>query len=193
LFPYDFKLSLTVIVGESLKLELATKNLGQQAFNITQAMHTYFSVEDIDDVRVEGLDKKAYLDKAKSNTGDENKIQAGDIVINGEVDRIYLDVPGQLCLKQNAISHSVSIKSENNKTAVVWNPWQELCEQSADLQEDGYGRFVFVDTANAVSDVVELMPGKTFSFLSAYKNNYILMGYVNYAWELKDANNNSVR
>lgn len=171
LFAYDFKLSLTVIVGETLKLELTTKNLGQQAFNITQAMHTYLSVKDIGDVSVEGLDKKAYLDKAKSNTGDENKVQAGDILINGEVDRVYLDVPGQLMLKQKAASHNVTIKSKNNKTAVVWNPWQALCEQSADLKADDYRRFVCVETANAVSDVIDVMPGKTFSLLAEYKNS----------------------
>jgi len=171
LFPYDFKLSLTVIVGEALKFELTTKNIGQQAFNITQAMHTYFSVKDIGDASVEGLDKKAYLDKAKSNTGDENKVQAGDVVINGEVDRVYLDVPGQLLLKQSTASHDVTIKSENNKTAVVWNPWQALCEQSADLKADDYRRFVCVETANAVSDVIEVMPGETFSLRAEYKNS----------------------
>ena len=168
LWPYQFELELTVIVGEQLSLELTTKNTGDQAFRITQALHTYFSVQSVDDVSVEGLDQKNYLDKAKANSGAEEKVQSGDVIFDGEVDRVYLDVPHELRLKQ-ASSHDVLIKTAHNKTAVVWNPWKALCEQSADLQPDDYRRFVCVETANAASDIVQLSAGEHFTLAAVYE------------------------
>ena len=167
LWPHDFLLSLKVTVGDELTLQLTTHNKDQQAFEITQAMHTYFAVESIDALRISGLENLSYLDKAKSNTGAEQKTQQGEIHIEGEVDRIYLQVPEQITLKHTAPSHApdtaISLQSQNNATAVVWNPWQQLCEQSADLNPADYQRFVCVETANAATDVISLAPGESFS------------------------------
>lgn len=167
LWPHDFLLSLKVTVGDELTLQLTTHNKDQQAFEITQAMHTYFAVESIDALRISGLENLSYLDKAKSNTGAEQKTQQGEIHIDGEVDRIYLQVPEQITLKHIAPSHSadvaISLQSKNNATAVVWNPWQQLCKQSADLNPDDYLRFVCVETANAATDVIKLAAGESFT------------------------------
>jgi len=168
LFPFEFKLSLTVVVGKELKLELTTSNMDEESFDITQALHTYFAVEDINNVAVLGLDGSNYLDKAKSITGEENRTQKDNITFDGEVDRIYLKAPSDLKIKQKKSVQFIGIKSINNKTAVVWNPWKELCEQSADLKPDDYTRFVCVETANVADDVIKVMPGKTFSLQVVY-------------------------
>ena len=168
IFSYEFKLSLSVVVGKELALELTTNNTDDRPLPITQALHTYFSVNNIDDVAVKGLDGKAYLDKAKSNIGAENKTQKGDVVFGGEVDRIYLDVPDDLKITQKNSVKVTAIHSGHNKTAVVWNPWKELCEQSADLKPDDYKRFVCVETANAADDVITIMPGDIFTLGVAY-------------------------
>jgi len=166
LWPHEFLLSLKVTVGDELTLQLTTQNKDAQAFEITQALHSYFAVEAIDALRISGLENLSYLDKAKSNSGAEQKTQQGEIHIEGEVDRIYLQVPEKITLKHIAPSHSadatISLQSKNSATAVVWNPWQQLCEQSADLKPDDYQRFVCVETANAADDVVRLAPGESF-------------------------------
>lgn len=167
LWPHEFLLSLEVTVGDELALQLTTHNKDTQAFEITQALHSYFALESIDALRISGLENLTYLDKAKSNTGAEQKTQQGEIHIEGEVDRIYLRAPEKINLKHIAPSHSadasISLQSKNSATAVVWNPWQQLCEQSADLNSDDYQRFVCVETANAASDVITLAPGESFS------------------------------
>jgi len=168
LFPYKFKLTLTVVVGKKLELDLATENLDEKSFDITQALHTYFVVKNINEVSVSGLDGCAYLDKAKSNMGEENKTQNGDVSFSGEVDRIYLDVPNDLYVRQKDTEKLTAIQSVNNKTAVVWNPWRELCEQSADLNSDDYTRFVCVETANAAENVIKVKPGDAFSLRVIY-------------------------
>jgi glucose-6-phosphate 1-epimerase len=168
LFPYKFKLSLTVVVGKEIELELTTQNTDEKSFNITQALHTYFAVKNIKDVSVSGLDGNVYLDKAKSKIGEENKAQKGDVVFGGEVDRIYLDVPNNLQIRQKDAKKLTTILSINNKTAVVWNPWKELCEQSVDLKPDDYTRFVCVETANSADNVIEVKSGEVFSLHVTY-------------------------
>lgn len=167
LWPHEFLLSLKVTVGDELTLQLTTHNNDTQPFEITQALHSYFALESIDALRISGLENLTYLDKAKSNTGAEQKTQQGEIHIEGEVDRIYLQVPEQITLKNIAPSltaeSAITLQSKNNATAVVWNPWQQLCEQSADLKPDDYQRFVCVETANAASDVISLAAGDSFT------------------------------
>ena len=169
LWPYDFELRLEIVVSDELSLNLCTKNTDNESFIITQALHTYFSVADISETYVHGLDGCDYLDKAKSNTGPEDKTQIGKVVFEQEVDRIYLNVPDKLVLEDKAKNKRVKINSQNNKTAVVWNPWEELSKQSTDLDDDAYKRFVCIETANAANDIIKLEPGKSFNLFVTYQ------------------------
>ena len=65
IWPYSFELKLAISVGETLRLELITRNTGAQAFSLTQAFHTYFAVGDINQVKVLGLEDTTYLDKVE--------------------------------------------------------------------------------------------------------------------------------
>jgi len=168
MFPHDFMLTLIVSIGKNLTLELITENKSDQAIEITQALHTYFSVSNISEVAISGLSKISYLDKAKSNMGDENKIQIGDIEFSGEVDRIYLNVPNDIVLKPSLKNDDIAIKSKNSETVVVWNPWKDLCEKSGDLQDDDYMRFVCIETANAANEVVFIAAGESYSLTAEY-------------------------
>src|SRR5665647_850684 len=42
IWPQSFTLALEITVGNSLNLELVTRNTGTQTFPVTQAFHTYF-------------------------------------------------------------------------------------------------------------------------------------------------------
>ena len=82
------------------KLELITRNTGDTAFSITQALHTYFNVGDISQVKILGLDNTQYLDKVD---GGAEKAQTGAVDIAEEVDRVYLDVPPSLVIEDAAL------------------------------------------------------------------------------------------
>ncbi len=170
IWPHEFCLTLKMNIGEKLRLELVTENTGQQVLEITQALHTYLSVADINAVTIEGLEQTTYLDKAKSNSGPEQKTQQGGVVFNAEVDRIYLDTAARLQLTDKAGQRCIDIQSTGNKTMVVWNPWQALAQQSADLLDDAYQRFVCIETANAAHDVLVVAPGATVSLAAEYSS-----------------------
>ena len=158
LWPHAFDLSLTVTVGATLKLALSTHNAGDTTFAITQALHSYFSVGDIAQTRVSGLDGRRYIDRAQG-AGGAQKIQCGDITLPGEVDRIYAEAPAELCIEDGAGQRRIRISTEGSRTAVVWNPGAILAAGMPDLPDDAYRRFVCVETANVGDEVITLAPG----------------------------------
>lgn len=167
IWPHAFRLAMEITVGKTLQLALVTRNTGDAAFTITQAMHTYFAVGDIAQTTVTGLEGTQYLDKAADGNG-ATKQQDGAISIVGEVDRVYLGVPAELTIVDGALNRTIRITSSGNKTAVVWNPWAKIAAGMADLQDDDYTRFVCVETTNAADDVVSVPAGAEFRLVAEY-------------------------
>jgi glucose-6-phosphate 1-epimerase len=60
---YDYELELTIVVGDSLSLNLKTTNLSNHPFTISEGYHTYFYVSDIENIKVTGLENSVYTDK----------------------------------------------------------------------------------------------------------------------------------
>jgi len=165
IWPYSFELKLAISVGETLRLELTTRNTGTQAFSITQAFHTYFAVGDINQVKVSGLENKTYLDKVE---GGVQKQQVGDVEIAAEVDRIYTNVSEDLVIDDPDLGRRILIRSQGSKTAVVWNPWAEICAKMGDLENEAYFGFVCVETTNAADDLATIAPGQSFQLVAVY-------------------------
>ena len=57
-----------------MNLTLSTRNTGAAVLPLTQALHSYFRVGDIERVHVEGLGGRDYIDKVDGNS---RKTQAG--------------------------------------------------------------------------------------------------------------------
>ena len=166
LWPHDFKVRLTIVIGKTLRLSLKTINTGSASFSITQALHAYFSVSDINQIHVEGLDKVEYIDTVGGVF--ETKVQEGEITVNQEVDRIYTNAPVQTKLLDKKLNRAVNIRSKGSKTTVVWNPWIDLSEKSADLENDAYQSFICIETANAADDAIVVEPNESFVIEAEY-------------------------
>ena len=166
IWPYAFELLLEIIVGSTLGLTLITRNTGQQAFVLTQALHTYFQVGDIDQVKVRGLETKDYLDKVDEG---KRKAQSGAVMIDDEVDRIYLDVDQEMIIEDPSLQRLIRITSSGSKTAVVWNPWSRISAQMTDLNDEDYRNLLCVETANAAQEVVELPPAGEYRLRADYR------------------------
>lgn len=165
IWPYCFYLSLEIIVGDSLTLELLTRNTGDKAFLITEALHTYFNVGDASKSQVLGLEKTEYLDKAE----DFVKVcQVGAITISEETDQIHVDVQQELIINDPVFNRKIQITSSGNKNVVVWNPWAKGSAEMTDLESDDYKHFICVEIANAASDKVEVMPGSEYRLVTNY-------------------------
>lgn len=166
IWPYSFQLRLVITISETLSLELMTHNTGNQAFTITQAFHTYFSVKNIHRATVTGLDGKSYLDKVDAG---QQKQQSGDVKISSEVDRIYLDVSNDLIIRDEALNRQIIIRSQGSQTAVVWNPWEKIAKEMSDLLDDDYLHLLCVETTNAAANTILIQPGSQFSLIAHYQ------------------------
>ena len=167
IWDYAFDLAIAITVGSSLTIELTTRNTGDKPFSITQALHSYFRIGDIGQVRVLNLEDTSYLDKVD---GGKNKTQTGAVTFDSECDRIYLDVPSQLVIDDMALGRKIKITAANSNTAIVWNPGAEISANMADLGDLDYQRFVCVETANAANEIIEIAAGNDYNLTANYSS-----------------------
>lgn len=152
LWPYKFELHLHVTISDKLIMQLKTTNIDNKAFEITQALHTYFDVSHILDVVIKGLDKKPYLDALTF----KDEVQNGDIRFNQEVDRVYQDVDGDILLQDKY--RVVTVKNDGSSSVVIWNPWREKCSRMSAMNDDAYKGMVCIESANAFDDAKVIKP-----------------------------------
>jgi len=168
LWPHRFRLTLTLTVGRALTMELTTRNLGDTPMELTQALHTYFSVGDITHTSITGLEGFTYSDK--TDGGAEKKEDIA-IRIDAETDRIYPFDGGDILINDGTLKRTIRIKCEGSKTAVVWNPWSRVCEQKADLSLEDYKKTLCIETANAGDEIIRIAPQQSHTIRAIYSIN----------------------
>jgi glucose-6-phosphate 1-epimerase len=155
MWDYRFRLRLTVVVGNELSLALEMENLGSSVFTVTAALHSYFSVADVSEVDVLGLEGVEYIDQL---LGDKHLIQTGPVRFDGELDRIYYPARADEILRDYQLSRDILLKKTGSRSTVVWNPWVTKADTMADFEQGGYRNMVCVETGNAGGDIVQLAP-----------------------------------
>ena len=165
-WPHSCKLSQTITVGNSLTQELITHNTGYETIAITQALHAYFLIGDIEQVTLAGLENHQYLDKLD---GGKVKQQTAPVVISEEVDRIYPGVKNQLLIDDPVLKRWIQITSFGSKTAVVWNPWAEASATMSDLEAGDYKRFLCVEAGTTGPNIMNMDPGSEHHLITNYR------------------------
>lgn len=163
-WPHPSNVQLRVTVGAELKVELVTRNTGSAPFQLGEALHTYFHISDVADTVIRGLEGCAYLDKAGG--GSARKTQQGPIVIESEVDRVYLDIEADCLIEDRGLERRIRIATRGSRSTVVWNPWIDKAEKMGDFGPEGYRGMVCVESANAADNVVTVLPGAEHALLA---------------------------
>jgi D-hexose-6-phosphate mutarotase len=165
LWNHAFKLSLTVTLGASLSIELTTDNTGDTDFSITEALHTYFTIGDVDATQVTGLDGVTYLDKVLDMS---THTQTGAVAIVGEVDRVYVNTTSETAIVDAALARDIVINKTNSTATVVWNPGAEKEKGFADMNTGDYRNMLCVESGTAGGDVVTVAAGTSHSLTVDY-------------------------
>lgn len=158
-WPHTADLSLDVSLSDSLIVKLVTHNAGKTMMPLTQALHSYFRVSDIDAVRVSGLEGSPFIDQLDPGSGLHREDQR--VHISREVDRIYQEQSGRVTLSDFPAARRVHVAKTGSNSTVLWNPWIDKSARLGDMGENGYRRMVCIETANAGGDVIRLDPGAT--------------------------------
>ena len=156
-WPHGVALSLDIRLNERLQLQLTSENLGTEPVAISQALHSYFAVGDVRQVSVEGLDQCRYVDALE----DEWRAQrhSGELRIAGETDRLYLDLPSRLAIRDPQWQRRIVLEASGSRSAVLWNPWIDKAKRLSQFAEDAWQGMLCIETANVLDDLVQLAPG----------------------------------
>lgn len=156
---YPYLLNMTITIGETLKIDLATTNKANHPFMIGEAFHTYFNISDIENIKIHGLEDTLYSDKVFNY---ERRVQNKDIEINGEFDRVYLHTAADCMIEDQGLNRIIRIAKSQSLSTVIWNPWADKVTQMTDMgKENEWRSMVCVETANALDNVVVISPNKT--------------------------------
>jgi hypothetical protein len=120
-------------------------------------------VDDAYRCRVEGLEGSRYRDALQG--GAVRDPDRTPLAITGEIDRVYLDVPGPVVLHDPARgrgARALHVGQTGFRDVVVWNPGPGGVARKPDMHEGDDARMVCIESA-AVADPIVVPPGGTWS------------------------------
>lgn len=154
-WPNDFRLDYEIVFdANELRLNLTVANVSDHEWAFSAALHTYFSVADLENVVVDGLQGLRYLDRPVGEV--ERTQQEAQLRIAGETDRIYAAARAPLTLSDGI--KSLRISKVGFDDVVVWNPGVEMAAGLADVAPGDAERFLCIE-AGAILQPVRLAPG----------------------------------
>ena len=152
-----WKAEVTIHAGLELEVSLETLNATEIPIVVSGALHSYFSVSDIANVRVVNLDGADFLDITDLPT---MRKQKGAVTFQRELDSIY-ESSSNLLLVDDDSGRTILIEKGGSPSTVVWNPWSEKSAAMADMPDDGYRKFCCIEAAIANDKAVIIMPGSS--------------------------------
>ncbi len=161
LWPHAFELQLTVIIGESLALSLMTYNLSDQPVDITEALHTYFSVSNAPEIVVDGLQGSECFDKL---TYAESYFQTAPLKIQPPIDSVFIDQTEPVMIRDPGYNRCIRIEKESAVSSVVWNPGPEIIKGFADMNDQAWPKMLCVEAGNVLQNAVTVPPNAEHTF-----------------------------
>lgn len=154
-WPYAFSATLQIRVGAVLEVALTTKNTGDQAFVLTDALHTYLNVANCSLARLEGMHQVDFLaaGSQEAQTDSEERVHFGA----GEINRRYFVRDKKAILEDAETGRTICIDKSGSGITVVWNPGPEVAATIKDIPSGGYTGFVCVEAANTCKGVDEIV------------------------------------
>lgn len=166
LWNFDFRIEHQVRFGADLQCDLKVANTGATPLRFEAAQHTYFRVGDIQQVRISGLEGTKFLDKVAGGT---ETLQQGEILFEGETDRVYLNTLNAVTLLDSSLGQSCEVEKNGSRNTVVWNPWIDKSRSLPDLADEEYRELVCIETACIGEGAIRLEAGEQHTMTSLYR------------------------
>lgn len=155
LWPHAFEARLeATLSGGQLCTTLTLLNIDRAPWTFAAALHTYLRVDDIANVRLEGLQGANRWDSLRDDRWVET---AAALHFDAEFDSVYAAPAQPLRLVQPGGKLEISQSASCSET-VVWNPGAVLGAKLADMPADGFRHMLCVEAAR-IDEPVLLMPG----------------------------------
>jgi glucose-6-phosphate 1-epimerase len=157
IWPVGFRARLSVRVGgDRLVTSFEVENTHTDAISFTCALHTYLRVGDISQTQVVGLHGARYR---VSSAPQQLIVDTDEIIhIGGEIDRVYVDAPPHVILREPA--RELEIEATGFRDLVLWNPGAKAASLP-DMEPSGERRMVCIEAA-AVQKPIVINPEDRF-------------------------------
>ncbi|KAF8014457.1 hypothetical protein BT93_H0317 [Corymbia citriodora subsp. variegata] len=157
---FEFRLRVSLSAEGYLTLISRVRNINCKPFSFSIAYHTYFSISDISEVRIEGLETLDYLDNLHEK---KRFTEQGDaLTFESEVDRVYLGSSDMIAIFDHERKQTFIIQKEGLPDVVVWNPWEKKSKSIPDFGDEEYRQMLCVDGA-AIEKPITLKPGEEWT------------------------------
>ncbi|WP_371377814.1 D-hexose-6-phosphate mutarotase [Thalassotalea aquiviva] len=157
-WPYKFQLIQTLIFADNFTQKLEVRNLDQQAFEISYALHSYFNVSNPEKTSIPDLNSVVFTEQGADD------IQCSPVDVNdcvGPIDRNYVS-DDSINILDSGYERVVSVQKKNSNHWVLWNPGQELANKMADVHPHGEQEYVCLEAAQLTP--ISVLPQETYSF-----------------------------
>jgi len=139
IFPYACRMEITFTLSDTLNIEFSVTNLGDNTIPCEWALHSYFTVEDVNIITVEGLSNRQFVDSANNNT---TALLTGQQTFDGQVDRYFINGSEQQTINTTP---AITVIGNNCDSVITWNPGTELAANMPDIGSECYQQFVCVE------------------------------------------------
>jgi glucose-6-phosphate 1-epimerase len=157
LWDHAFEAFLEVTVSRELRVALLMRNPGPTPYKVTAALHTYFAVSDVTQVRVLGFDGCPFVDTVGGAR--RHGVQRGPVTVTAETDLVFSDCSGDAMIEDLPWARRIRIRKTGSRSAVVWNPWIEKAKRMPDYGDEEYPGMICLETTNAHADGRTVPPG----------------------------------
>jgi len=154
-----FSIRYTASFGKTLSLAMQVENTSDEATHFEQALHSYFTVGQIRQVAVTGMENDRYINTV-GGVNDNVDPTGQAITFEEETDQIYRSA-ATCTITDPALSRKIVIEKTGSGSTVVWNPWMGKAKGMSDFGDDEWPGMLCVETANIGDEGIDLAPGKT--------------------------------
>ena len=156
IWPYAFTLTMQVIVGETLQMNLITHNQNECEIKITEALHTYYNLPVDQNVVLDGLQGAQEINTLSDNA---TRTIDGLFAVSSPIDSVYLNV--QPTIEASVAGNPVFALDSNGQSSVVWNPGPETVKGFADIDDAHWPQFLCVENGNMWDNAVTIAPNSS--------------------------------
>jgi glucose-6-phosphate 1-epimerase len=153
----DLDVSFNIkVTSDNLQLEISSQNISSEPLVMTQAIHSYFAVADLQKIIVKGLKGCEYLNKLDNY---QLKHQQEELTNINNIDNIYKH-SAEAIIIDDEYNREIVLTKKNSHSTVVWNPADKA--RLIGINK-GHQQFICVEAANTIVDEVCLEPLHSFS------------------------------
>jgi len=110
---------LRVRLGDSLTLELITRNPSDRPHTLEHCFHAYFKVGDVTRIQINGLEGTKVQDNRRP--GSPRETQSRPVSVNGPAARIYRPFPDTVTVADPVLGRRITLSAAEAAQLVLWN------------------------------------------------------------------------